>query len=80
MTLVKFQADADLKQAIVTGVLRRQPNIDFQSANAAGLEGKQDSEVLMIAAQDSRVLVTHQAKLCLLSLAISLFQKPVLGF
>ncbi|AUT02422.1 hypothetical protein CLI64_19630 [Nostoc sp. CENA543] len=59
MRLVKFQADADLKQAIVTGVLRRQPNIDFQSANAAGLEGKQDSEVLMIAAQDSRVLVTH---------------------
>ncbi|AFY50049.1 hypothetical protein Nos7524_4290 [Nostoc sp. PCC 7524] len=62
MTVVRFQADADLKQAIVTGVVRRQPNIDFQSANVAGLEGKQDSEVLMIAAQDSRVLVTHDRK------------------
>jgi predicted nuclease of predicted toxin-antitoxin system len=62
MTVVRFQADADLKQAIVAGVVRRQPNIDFQSANAAGLEGKRDSEVLVIAAQDSRVLVTHDRK------------------
>ncbi|MBD2337205.1 DUF5615 family PIN-like protein [Calothrix sp. FACHB-156] len=62
MTVVRFQADADLKQAIVTGAVRRQPNLDFQSANAAGLEGKKDSEVLQIAAQDSRVLVTHDRK------------------
>ena len=40
MTAIKFQADADLKQAIVTGTIRRQANIDFKSANAAGLEGK----------------------------------------
>lgn len=32
-----FQADADLNQAIVTGVMRRIPEIDFQSANGAGL-------------------------------------------
>jgi predicted nuclease of predicted toxin-antitoxin system len=62
MTIVRFQADADLKQAIVTGAIRRQPNLDFQSANAAGLEGKKDSDVLWIAAQDGRVLVTHDRK------------------
>ncbi|MBD2168030.1 DUF5615 family PIN-like protein [Calothrix membranacea FACHB-236] len=62
MTVVRFQADADLKQAIVTGAVRRQPNLDFQSANAAGLDGKKDSEVLQIAAQDGRVLVTHDRK------------------
>ncbi len=62
MTIIRFQADADLKQAIVTGTLRRQPKIDFQSANAAELEGKKDSEVLAIAAQDGRVLVTHDRK------------------
>jgi len=62
MTAVRFQADADLKQAIVTGVVRRQPKIDFRSANAAELEGKKDSEVLVIAAQDGRVLVTHDRK------------------
>lgn len=59
MTAVRFQADADLKQAIVTGVVRRQPKIDFRSANAAELEAKKDSEVLVITAQDGRVLVTH---------------------
>ncbi|RUT09218.1 hypothetical protein DSM106972_012710 [Dulcicalothrix desertica PCC 7102] len=50
MTSIKFQADADLNQAILTGTLRRQPTIDFQSAFEAGFEGKKDSEVLAIAA------------------------------
>lgn len=36
MTSVRFQADADLRQAIVSGVIRRQPNLNFQSANEAG--------------------------------------------
>ncbi|MCC5666953.1 DUF5615 family PIN-like protein [Nostoc sp. CHAB 5784] len=48
-----------MSQAIVTGTIRRQPNLDFQSAYTALLEGKKDSEVLAIAAQDGRVLVTH---------------------
>lgn len=39
MTAIRFQADADLKQAIVTGVLRRQPKLYFRSANEAALEG-----------------------------------------
>ncbi len=29
MTKIRFQADADLRQAIVTGSIRRQPNLDF---------------------------------------------------
>lgn len=62
MTAIRFQADADLRQAIVTGTIRRQPDIDFQSAYVALLEGKKDSEVLAIAAQDDRVLVTHDRK------------------
>jgi hypothetical protein len=62
MTKVQFQADADLRQAIVTGVIRKQPSLDFQSANKAGLEGLKDPEVLAIAARDGRVLVTHDRK------------------
>ncbi|MEC4811857.1 MAG: DUF5615 family PIN-like protein [Scytonema sp. PMC 1069.18] len=62
MTKVRFQADADLKQAIVSGAIRRQPNLNFQSAYPAGLEGKKDLEVLAIAAQDGRLLVTHDRK------------------
>ena len=59
---VRYQADADLHQAIVTGVLRRDPTIDFQTAFAAGLEGVKDQEVLAIAAQQLRVLVSHDRK------------------
>lgn len=62
MTKIRFQADADLRQAIVTGTIRRQPNLDFQSANEAVLEGIKDPEVLAIAARDSRLLVTHDRK------------------
>lgn len=62
MTAIRFQADADLRQAIVTGTIRRQPSLDFQSANEAQLEGIKDPEVLAIAARDGRVLVTHDRK------------------
>jgi Domain of unknown function (DUF5615) len=62
VTKVRFQADADLRQAIVSGVIRRQPKLDFQSANEAGLEGIKDRAVLAIAAQAGRVLVTHDRK------------------
>jgi hypothetical protein len=33
----RFQADADLNEDIVKGVLRREPGIDFQTATSAGL-------------------------------------------
>ena len=39
MASIQFQADADLNQAIVTGVIRRQPNINFQTATEANFEG-----------------------------------------
>ncbi|MGB5961609.1 MAG: DUF5615 family PIN-like protein [Coleofasciculaceae cyanobacterium] len=58
---IRYQADADLNQAIVTGVLRRN-TIDFQTAFAAGLEGVKDPEVLAIAAQQGRILVSHDRK------------------
>lgn len=46
----------------MTGVLRREPAIDFQTALAAKLEGIQDSEVLVIAARQNRILVTHDRR------------------
>jgi hypothetical protein len=59
---IRYQADADLNQAIVTGVLRREPTLDFQTANAAGLEGVKDADVLAIAAKQGRILVSHDRK------------------
>lgn len=43
---VRFQADADLKRSIVAGARRREPAIDFQSAQEAGLKGLRDPKVL----------------------------------
>ncbi len=56
---IKFQADADLNQHIVRAVLRREPTIDFQTATLANLEGVPDPEVLQIAANEERMLVSH---------------------
>lgn len=56
---IRFQADADLNQAIVRGTIRREPAIDFQTANQAGLSSLNDPDVLAIASSDGRTLVTH---------------------
>ncbi len=56
---VRFLADADLNRAIVSGVLRREPSLDFLTAQAAGLRGLSDSEVLALAAEQQRVLISH---------------------
>jgi hypothetical protein len=56
---IRFQADADLNQIIVSAVLRRVPAIDFRTATAAGLAGLADPEVLARAAREGRILVTH---------------------
>lgn len=57
--MIRFMADADLNQGIVAGCLRREPEIDFLSANDAELEGVPDPEVLSCAAAQGRVLVSH---------------------
>ncbi|MEO1387129.1 MAG: hypothetical protein AAFV85_07100 [Cyanobacteria bacterium J06634_6] len=57
MESIRFQADADLNQAIVTGVLRREPRISFQTAIEANLEGILDAQVLALSAKQQRVLI-----------------------
>jgi len=56
---VRFLADADLNKAIVSGVLRREPSVDFFTAQAAGLRSMSDPQVLALAAEERRVLVSH---------------------
>ena len=56
---VRYQADNDLKKAIIRGVLRNEPAIDFRSAQSANLDSIQDIEVLHLAAIDERILVSH---------------------
>lgn len=59
---VRFQADADLNQVIVQAVVRQVPDIDFQMATHANLEGLDDIAVLAQAAREGRVLVSHDRK------------------
>jgi predicted nuclease of predicted toxin-antitoxin system len=61
---VRFLADVDLNKVIVTGILRREPTVDFLTAQAAGLRGLKDPEVLSLAAKQKRVLVSHDAAPC----------------
>jgi len=56
---VRFQADNDLRKAIVRGAVRSQPLIDFHSAQAARFDGVPDLEVLAFSADAGRILVSH---------------------
>lgn len=59
---IRFLADADLNEDIVTGLVRREPRIDFQTARAANLRSLSDPEVLAMAARENRILVTHDRR------------------
>jgi hypothetical protein len=56
---VRYQADNDLRKAIVRGAVRREPRIDFRSAQSARLNGLPDPTVLALAADEGRILVSH---------------------
>lgn len=76
---VRFQADADFSQRIVSAVRRQEPAIDFQHANVLELRGLADPEVLTLAARDGRLLVSHD----LTNTAVTVwpaFAWPVKGF
>jgi predicted nuclease of predicted toxin-antitoxin system len=55
---IAFQADADLNPEIATGLRRREPAIDFHGAHGIIPDATADGEVLRIAAEAGRVLVT----------------------
>ena len=63
---VRYQADADLDRRIVRATRRREPGIDFQFASEArsgrGLKGLSDDQVLALAAQEGRILITHDRR------------------
>jgi hypothetical protein len=55
---IRFQADADIDPDIRKGLLRREPSIDFRPAAGTIPDGTLDADVLQIAAEDGRVLVS----------------------
>lgn len=59
---IRFQADNDLNRLILAAAFRREPAIDFQSAQAAQLDSCNDEAVLGRAASEGRILVTHDKR------------------
>jgi hypothetical protein len=59
---LRFQADNDLRFAIVRAVRRQEPAIDFASAQEAGLDGLGDQELLERIAAEGRILVSHDRR------------------
>jgi hypothetical protein len=56
---IRFLADADLNHAIVKGVRGREPALDLMSAAEAHPEGLSDLEVIVFAASQGRILISH---------------------
>jgi hypothetical protein len=52
-------ADENLNNAIVRGLLRRRPDLDIVRVQDADLSGMDDPTVLEWAAQEGRILLTH---------------------
>jgi hypothetical protein len=59
---IRFQGDNDLKRIIVDATLRREPRVDFQTAQAARLDDLDDEAVLGFAASQARILVSHDKR------------------
>jgi len=59
---VRFQADADLDGRILRGLRRVATEIDIRTAADAGLAGLEDPEVLRLAADSGRVLVSQDRR------------------
>jgi hypothetical protein len=55
----RFQADADFNHKIVLGLRRREPSLEFLGALGGGVVAIPGPEVLEIAAESGRILVSH---------------------
>jgi Domain of unknown function (DUF5615) len=56
---IRFQADADLDEPVLRGLRRVGPEVDIQTAAAAGLAAMEDAEVLRSAAEAGRILISQ---------------------
>lgn len=59
--MFKLTVDEDLDNDLLRGLRRENPNLDILRVQDAGLAGADDPVVLEWAAQEGRVLLTHDA-------------------
>lgn len=57
--MLRLAADENFNNNIIRGMLRRKPDLDIARVQDVGLSGADDPTVLEWAAQEERVLLTH---------------------
>ena len=57
--MLQFAADENFNGDIVRGLLRRNPNLDIVRVQDVGLSGADDPSVLEWAANQGRIVITH---------------------
>lgn len=58
---MRFLADENFDQRILAGLRRRRPDLDILRVQDAGLVAAEDPEILVWAATEDRILLTHDA-------------------
>ena len=58
---MRFLADENFDNRILAGLRRRLPAVDILRVQDAGLIGAEDPEILAWAAEEDRILLTHDA-------------------
>ena len=56
---IRFLADEDVRADILQGLRFREPAIDILDVKSAGLEGTKDPALLELAAEQDRILISH---------------------
>jgi len=57
--MLRFAVDENFNNAILRGLLRRNPDIDIVRIQDVGLSGADDPTILEWSAQEGRILLTH---------------------
>jgi hypothetical protein len=60
--MLRLLADENFNGLILSGLLRRQPDLDIVRVQNVGLRGAEDPVILEWAAREDRVVFTHDAK------------------
>ncbi len=59
---VRFLADENLDSDILDGLLAREPAIDIVDVKTAGLRGTKDPDLLELAVEQDRIIVTYDRR------------------
>jgi hypothetical protein len=57
--MIRLLTDEDFNARITAGLLRRMPELDLLTAQQAGLTGQEDADILAWAAEQKRVVLSH---------------------